>query len=459
VAGVVFDAEGRPAPGAYVWADPDFGPGALGSILSGEDGRFEFRVPLGDHAVHARGQGTGTVSASVSVPSADARVEAPALRLPAGSAIRGRVVDGAGKPRPWIRIRCWSEDDAADATGEVLRDARRFLFGGDDVLTDAEGCFALRGLAGGEATYRVYPELDEHPQLRSEPPERKGVKADGDPLEFRVAGAALLRGVVLDSSTGGPIPCISVAGRVFEAADGRFEAELGEEPEVEVASSGYGPAKVPVKDPGGEGGERRIALAPAEESGTLVLLVSGDGGEPVAGLRAQGVPADSRMWSRSWPGAAREFRVGRTASGYQTVYLSAEDWSAATVKVTVPRGGEARPEVKLRRCGSARVRLLDAKGIVLHHPQGVVLLDAEGAGPPVRWIYTRPQGTALVITGLQLPGGPGGADLHLAECDGRLVGLLPGTYRLLVQDGAALKESTFAVVAGEEVEVTVRLGE
>ncbi len=459
VAGVVLDPDGRPAAGAYVWADEAPGPGATSSALSGEDGRYELKVAPGDHPLHARGQGTATASAAVSLPSADARVEAPPLRLSAGAAIRGRVVDGAGKPRPAIRVRCWCESDQADPTGEVMSDDRRFLFGGDDVLTDAEGKFTLRGLAGGEGTYRVYPVLYEPPALRSEPPERKGVRADGDPLEFRVLAAALLRGIVVDSSTAEPIPCFSVAGRLFSPPDGRFDAELGWEPEVEIGAAGYRSVRVPVRDPAGGGGERRISLEPAEESGILVLLVSGDGGEHVAGLRAQGVVSDYSMWVRSWPEAAREFRVGRTASGSQTIYLSAEGWSPATLTVAIPKDGEARPEAKLRRCGSARVRLLDAKGNVLHHPQEVVLRDGEGAGPPVRWLYTRPQGTALVITEWQFPGAPGGTEMPLAECDGRLVGLLPGTYRLRVKSGDASKDMVFAVVAGEEVEVTLRLGE
>jgi hypothetical protein len=141
------------------------------------------------------------------------------------------------------------------------------------------------------------------------------------------------------------------------------------------------------------------------------------------------------------------------------VFVQAEGWSPATLAVEVAAGGEAKPETKLRRCGSARVRLLDPKGNLLRHPRSVVLLDAEGKGPPVRWIYTRPQGTLMPIAEFQWTGGPEGTELTLSEGDGRLAGLLPGSYRLRVRDGDLAKEAAFSVPAGGEVEVTVRLGE
>jgi hypothetical protein len=363
-------------------------------------------------------------------------------------------VDREGKPLPWIRVKGWSE---RDDWREVLHGGRRFVLDGDDVLTDGRGEFALRGLDPGPHTVR--PELLEHPHLRSDPEEAKGVEPGGEPLRFRVAGAARLRGVVVDAATGAPISCFAIAGRVLDAPDGRFDAEVGEGPEVEFTAAGYEAAKVPVVDPAAGDGERRVALARSPESGALVVLASGEGGEPIEGLAVHVVTPDFRSWLRTFPGPAREFPFGRMPAGEVTIFLRAEGWSPATLRATVPRDGEARPEARLARCGAARVRLLDAKGNVLKHPKSVVLRDAEGKGPPVRWIYARPQGTLMAIAEMQWTGGPGGTELHLSEAEGRLAGLLPGTYRLRLEDGKRSKEAVFAVAGGEEVEVTIRLGD
>jgi hypothetical protein len=452
VSGTVLDADGRPSSGALVWVG-DLPQQGGWCKLSDENGRYEVRLRPGTHGVHARGHGTGTGSVEVVVPKSGAPVPAPDLRIPAGGVIRGTVLDRDGKPLPWFRVKCWSE---ADEWMEFLHEGRRFVLDGDDVLTDAKGEFALRGLSDGP--HLVRPDLLMLPGWKADPPEAKGVKPGGEPLVFRAGGAARFRGLVVDGATGSPLASFAVAGHVLDAADGRFAVEVGEEPEVEVSAPGYEAAKVPLKDPAGADGERRVALARSAESGMLTLLVSGEGGETIEGLFVQLLTPDFRSWVRTYPAPAKEFPFGRAPAGDLTIFVRAEGWTPATLTATVPRDGEARPETKLKRCGSARVRILDAAGNVLRYPKRAVLRDAEGKGPPVRWIYMRPQGTLMAITEMQWTGDADGTDLNLVEADGRLTGLLPGTYRLEAGDGTRTKEAVFAVAGGEEVEVTVRLG-
>jgi hypothetical protein len=351
-----------------------------------------------------------------------------------------------------MRVKCWSE---IDDWQEILHDGRRFVLDGDDVLTDETGAFALRGLSPGPHT--VFPELTEHPELKSQPGEIKGVQPECFPLEFRLAGSARLRGVVVDATTGAALPSFAIAGRAFDAPDGRFAVEVGEGPEVEFSAAGYESARVPVESVGGDAGERRVALVATPNSGTLVIAVTGEGGEPVEGLFVHVVTPDFRSWVRTFPGPGSEFLFGRVPAGDITVFLRSEGSTPATVKATVPEHGEARVEAQFRRCGSARVRLLDSAGNVLRYPQSVVLRDAEGKGPPVRWVYTRPQGTLFTVTEMQWGGGEDGTELNLFEADGRLTGIVPGTYRLVVGDGTRTQEAQFTVGGGQEVDVTVRM--
>ncbi len=94
------------------------------------------RIPPGAHTFSARSPALGVAQAHVLVPAAGAIADVP-LRFAGRSALRGKVVDGAGQPREKFKV--WVFDGA----GRLV---------GGNLYTDASGEFVLASAPAGELT-------------------------------------------------------------------------------------------------------------------------------------------------------------------------------------------------------------------------------------------------------------------------------------------------------------------
>jgi len=263
IAGVVVDAHG-PADGALLSARCD-GLHPATQTRSGADGRFELRglddcahrvtATLRDHqAARADGVRPGT---------RDLRLE-----LGAGAAVRGRVVDGAGRPVPAFTVMARRKRGALER-GEGA--TRSFI--------DSEGRFELRGLEGG-------PNVLQAAANGLAPSEERTVEAPGE-VELTLSRGGRVSGRVIDRATKQPLAGarVSVEGGIDVeqtiaplasgvATDGDGQFVLGGLPpglcSITVAAAGHNPRLISGLrlSPEGELGPLTIdlaAVAPGEE--------------------------------------------------------------------------------------------------------------------------------------------------------------------------------------------------
>jgi len=94
------------------------------------------RVPVGARGFTARSPSFGAARVNVEVPARGAVPEV-VLRFAGRTALRGRVLDGAGQPRAALKV--W----VLDATGRLV---------GGNLYTDDNGEFTLAGAPAGELT-------------------------------------------------------------------------------------------------------------------------------------------------------------------------------------------------------------------------------------------------------------------------------------------------------------------
>lgn len=231
-------SDGSAASGATVAADPELGGTTEMLVaLADEDGRFELVTPAGgqftltarafepddvdeqDHVVPGR---RGVAFARSVASSKDEVV----LELGAGHALRGRVSDEAGAPRPAFSVRA-----APVRNGEALWFPTREVQGS---FRGDEGRFELAGLHPG--AWEVRAEFGSF----ASPRQRVEVREGGGAVELVLDGRPILAGVVRDDH-GAPVAGAQVwldeleggtrnvrnwmAGRTHTDAEGRFRFE------------------------------------------------------------------------------------------------------------------------------------------------------------------------------------------------------------------------------------------
>jgi len=186
-----------PSPGA----GPTVGAGASGSILeTDEDGRFELPgVPPGELRVVAYAEGHAPGESAAFTLSPGGRSDGVSVELLPAGELTGRVLDAAGFPVA-----------GAPVTGRSELDRRVHR-----TVTDDDGTFGLRGLAGLVFLDVAPPGRPTHRERVTLPP---GRSVD---VELRLVGASSrFRGRFLDDR-GFPIPGVAVT-LASSRPEGRF---------------------------------------------------------------------------------------------------------------------------------------------------------------------------------------------------------------------------------------------
>lgn len=448
VRGRILDPSGRPTGRALAWWTRRVPDGH--AARTGPAGRFVLsadHLEPGVHVLCARGPKTATATANVEVPASPGEVDMGDLMLPEGLRIRGRVADRLGRPLAFVRVRCWSE--AEGATAETASGGARILVGGDDVVSNAEGEFVLRGLA--PEPHRVFVDLTLVPGRRARPPQYTGVFPGGEPLTFMLDGRTLVGGVVIDAQTKRPVRRFKVGVRRIEHAEGRFLVPLEAGQALEIRARGYLDARrddLGMRE-GEEVGNLRILLEPNRNVGTLVVRAVDLHGDPVTDWYVSGVGPDWRAWLESCHDASGVARVEGLVPGSHVFTVRGEGRTRARGKVEVVRLSEVEHRVVLERCGSLRLQVLAPDGSPWKHAT-LELLDQEGRRCPWTFVFTRPQGTAFVMTETSGTASP------LSEVDGRVTGVRSGRYTLRVKHGETILSRVIDLPREGEIELVLR---
>lgn len=317
VRGRVFLPDGGPAEGAHVRYSPrpQNTRAGGGSTVTGPTGDFVLTglEPSSGETAHVTVRLEGYAVAALNPPayeagqgqSNDVRLEraqplAGIVRYPSGEPAEGiRVVlDGGGRftsEDPFIgRIRSWESEAGVDET-----------------VTDSEGRFTFGCRRRGAVSLRVHPSSDRRIWLNVD------VAADDSDVEVLLdpglARKVALQGRVVDATTGGPLPQVTLvlwrestgSNHTLETEDGAFELS-GVEPgtiAIEVRSRDH--AGLRLDDRSFDVGEHDLGtlrLAPALVAN---LLIVDESGAPwttgtLRVLTAEGNPVQFAISSGHW---------------------------------------------------------------------------------------------------------------------------------------------------------------
>ena len=467
ITGRVTDPRGNPIAGAIIeWKDGEstqFGTGAqYGQFRAETDrgGRYRLVWP-DDYDSCILGVAAAGYAPHIHQGARPGTPDAPLVLdfvLEDGHWLRGRVVGEDGRGLARARVLVMPRIDllnAAMAYPAVMRETR----------TDEEGRFALEDLPGPKAAVRV--------RCDCPAPERnEEIDVDRE-VDLVVREAGILRGIVVDASTGEPVnvfrvkcPSDSRSSTSFTSPEGKFELRniRRDRPvDVLVEAEGYAPLEV-------EGIEAAVASSSTERRFALVrgtalegVVLDAVNGEPLAGIQ---VSASSDPRLRDIP--AHAWGRFRDVFGIREL-------------VTGPDGGfrfmETEPGLILFRAKGRRTRLVpavDRDG--LRGPDGklqVVLDTGETlrgslrlGGKPARSVPVKIEALFTGADGKPLP-----KPIALAETETDAGGefgwqdLAPGKYRLFVERSTDEPRPGFEVTISREVEIaageaaTVALGE
>jgi len=279
--GTVVDSNGEPVAGARVSAHslPDANSGnyaaSITQALTDEQGRFELKNVIVEEidagwkpcTLFVRADGFADLMQRCDLDSGS-EIEALTLRLESANEIKGRVIDGAGKPVGGARVafRNWA------------------LASSPPVFTDPDGAFTLGRVPSFIFFLKVDKEGYEKATIESP-------KVGGDvPVEIVLVRPPTVTGVVTDAATGKPIEGASVYYMRLEKpirtdAKGRYTfKDLGEgEHRLTALSPGLAANKlVTVTLQDDEATVVDFALEPAKAIRGLV--VDSRTGQPVAGV-------------------------------------------------------------------------------------------------------------------------------------------------------------------------------
>jgi hypothetical protein len=307
-------------------------PGSLDAV-SAADGRFRLRPPLGAKTILEIHPPAGSPYLAVCkevVWSEEVVQQRMAVKLPRGVIVRGRVVDQDGNPVAGASVQFGCPTSRSD----VIEGRYRIVRAGKD------GRFSMTVPSG---------------------PVR--LMAHGPTHEYRAQ--ALQNWSVLENGEDPrwgwrePLP-----------GEQRFYTHAEQPLQLTLADN---PAEVQLRLVRGQTVAGRVVGPDGESVQTAVLLC----GEKVSPLRNGAVqPLPVRAGRYELPGCV----AGRV---YPVLLLDAVNGWGAAVDLTAGRG--AGPEVKLSRCGSARLRLVNDKGRPLtgRWPRLVLLTERSfAAGQP-----------------------------------------------------------------------------
>lgn len=237
----------------------------------------------------------------------------------------------------------------------------------------------------------------------------------------------------------------NMGGQTFSDDDGRFALENIKAGvySLRVSATGHGTAVVEPVTAGPGGGDVRVVLSRGQ---AVKIKVVDPDGKPVSGAGIYMKDVTGRDLS-----TIDAFDAVRTgADGTATVQAPPGDivfeavvrgFAPGSSGATVPASSEVT--IRLVRGGKVRVRVLDAGGSPLAGA-GVAFLDAGGEPVQMR----------LAMENMaELLGGAGTDDGGIVERGD----LPPGSYRVRAAAGDRSAEEAVRVVAGETVEVTVRI--
>ena len=451
--GRVVDPEGRPVPGAEVVVlSASQGQSALAPMpdrfVTDDRGAFDLQsAPWA--LLEARREGFAPGRARVDGPARRAgRLE---IRLRPGEAasgegamIAGRVLDADGRP----------VEGALVASAPMFN--RRRLANSAQALTDEGGEFLLEGLDRGRYTLRASaggwaPGL------------RPGVPTGVEDVEIRLRRGALLRGTVINSSSGEPVPGFSIMVQAnlggirrrtarteaFFDAEGDFEI-TGLEPRVyDVVASSHGYARSePVTVTLREGDEAEVDLSLGRGGSARGRVTDEETGAPVVDAQISLEAAGSRrgtpvpVTARTVTDSGGDFELHGLTPGRRSLSVVADGYHRRLVTgLEVDESGELGPlTVELTPTAEGEDPGLELTGI------GAVL---------------SPRRTSLVIVRVVDTGGaaevglvPGDAVLWV---DGQQVidlGFTGAIERIRGPEGTTVR-LTVRRASGEEVEFTV----
>ena len=427
VRGFVVDPTGKPVPGAVVIV----GPGEVAGIggrdnlppfggLTRTDERGEFSVvglAAGKQPIRVRGGHLAPWRGEVEVPASltvTQRVE-----LGPGAVLRGRVVEGAGKPvaRAEIEVGDWGDIDHFHC------------------VSNAEGGFELRGLPVGEVVVRA--EQGDHGKARVTVPT---IATDVATCTLTLSRGLELKGRVVDQD-GQPISAATIECMAENPQDkwvviahsdaqGRFvAANRPEQGKVFLTAnaSGYQERVVRGLDPSQEAELRLQRMQPA--TGRITGRVVDPDGRPVGNAVAHGFCQGVSSATHAFTDNDGRFELGPLVPGDWALHVRATghpdfrgDQRALPANATWELG-----TITLQRGGTARVRLVGEP------IAGVRFLVSDAAG-------TQTFGVIAGADGLQ------------TEV------LAAGDYALLIRgETAAATAVPFRIVVGEDVVVDAPL--
>lgn len=199
------------------------------------------------------------------------------LRLGGGLSIRGRVVDGSGRPVVGATVMAALPPGARAVMEENL---------GQQSETGSDGTFVVSGLEPGD--YVLIPSVHE-PSFRTG---KEGRARAGDSgVELSLAPRRAIAGRVVDAGGAG-VAHFAIYGQRFEDPSGRFEYAVdgdGEEERFLVSAPGFAPARVTVR-------LRPEGITPIPDvvlsEGRVVVgrVIAAGTGRPVAGAAVEAGP-------------------------------------------------------------------------------------------------------------------------------------------------------------------------
>ncbi|MCK4375044.1 MAG: carboxypeptidase regulatory-like domain-containing protein, partial [Candidatus Brocadiae bacterium] len=220
IVGRVLDKNGVPVIRAWVTAVvlkwPPRVRGLSGSQYGGADeqGRFSIgALPLGgEDLVVAHEENRVVASAPIVLDEVNPTAEIE-LRLLAGEALQGQLLGLDGKPVEGARVTLTYDTDHGWSSSAAF------------VLTGPQGWFVFEGFnpdVPGHYELAIKPLRDYRPIYVGK------IRTDGEPLLYKLARGMTARGVVVEDSSGHPIPGADVQAEALRPPRGgisRFAAE------------------------------------------------------------------------------------------------------------------------------------------------------------------------------------------------------------------------------------------
>ena len=342
------------------------GRGGVGEKVrvEAEDGRFALEeVPAGRWAVVVEAKGYQAARAGGVVVEEATTTDGVEVRVPAGSVLKGRVLDAkTGRPV----VEAGVSASAVEGPGGAMPAPIQAL-DGDGIFSDSDGRFEIEGLAPGKVTLRV--DHDDY-EVRTETVE---LKEGGSSVEVSLSRGGTLGGTVV-SATRQPVPGAEVSvqaageggpGRglfgggssAVTDATGRFRFDHLSAGRYSATSQHSGQSSEP----------QAVVLTAGESKEDLVLVL--EGGATLRGS-VTGLPQGRLGGLTVWAGGPQQFNASaRTGAdgrfemtglpvGTTRLTVSSGDFLAggsrsATKSVTIAEGQlEAEVEVAFQGTGA-----------------------------------------------------------------------------------------------------------